>query len=411
MNVLLLAPQPFFQLRGTPIAVRRVIQVLGKAGHSIDLLTFHEGEDVCLDGCTIHRILQLPWMNDIPPGFSVRKAVCDVLLFFKALRLCREKRFDIVHAVEESVFIARVLKLLLQIPYLYDMDSSLPEQLHDRFPWLGPFLLPLRWLEGVAIRQSYGVVAVCQALEDVVHQQAPSTQVVRMEDVSPHAIPTHSHQCVQSIPDSTHPIILYVGNLQSYQGIDLLLRSFEIAIRQIPSATLVIVGGSPAELRKYHHTMIELKIASQVKFLGPKPLESIPQFLQAADIVVSPRTQGSNTPMKVYSYMESGKTLVATRLKTHTQVLDETMCWLAEPKPFAFAGAIVDAWRDWECSQRKASRARRYAEEQFSAEVQDEKLVLFYEDVEERIRRENGRNTPSVIVSCSQVRERTEVLP
>ena len=42
--VLVFAPQPFFQERGTPIAVRLLVEELADAGYTVDLLTFHEGE-------------------------------------------------------------------------------------------------------------------------------------------------------------------------------------------------------------------------------------------------------------------------------------------------------------------------------------------------------------------------------
>jgi hypothetical protein len=46
VKILVLAPHPFFQARGTPLAVRRVLEFLSSRGHQIDLLTFHEGENV-----------------------------------------------------------------------------------------------------------------------------------------------------------------------------------------------------------------------------------------------------------------------------------------------------------------------------------------------------------------------------
>ena len=45
--------------------------------------------------------------------------------------------------------------------------------------------------------------------------------------------------------------------------------------------------------------------------------------LLAADVLVSPRLKGLNTPMKIYSYLDSGSAVLATRLRTHTQVLDD----------------------------------------------------------------------------------------
>ena len=46
MRILVLAPHPFFQARGTPLAVRSVLEFLSARGHAVDVLTFAEGEDV-----------------------------------------------------------------------------------------------------------------------------------------------------------------------------------------------------------------------------------------------------------------------------------------------------------------------------------------------------------------------------
>lgn len=415
MNVLVLAPQPFFQLRGTPIAVRRVVQVLGEAGHSIDLLTFHEGEDVPLANCTLHRTVRLPWVKNVPPGLSFRKILCDICMLFKAVRLCRSHSFDVVHAVEESVFIARLLKLLFRIPYLYDMDSSLPEQLRDRFPWLRCVLLPLRLMERHAITNSDGVIAVCHTLEDIVHRNSPDIPVLRMEDSSPHKF---SDGCLEAAPNEelsqlvgSKPMILYVGNLQKYQGIDLLLHSFAQVANELPTSRLVIVGGSDANIRKYRLLAEQLEIAERTGFLGPQPLESIPHFIRSSHIVVSPRIQGTNTPMKIYSYMESGIPLVATRLETHTQVLNDSNCWLAAANPDAFSSTIIDAWRDYERSKQMAASAQAYAEEHFSAEIQDEKLLLFYEDFENRLRESRvGRMTTLIKVAGAAQPQRSNTI-
>jgi len=60
VRILLLAPHPFFQQRGTPIAERMLLEVLAGHGHQIDVLTFHEGEDVQIPGCRFRRIPALP---------------------------------------------------------------------------------------------------------------------------------------------------------------------------------------------------------------------------------------------------------------------------------------------------------------------------------------------------------------
>ena len=109
MKILLLAPQPFFQNRGTPIAVRLMAETLGKMGHDVHLLAFNEGENVTLDHVTIHRTPDLPFLRAVKPGFSLKKICCDALMAAKSLWMQRKYRFDMVHAVEESVFIAMLV--------------------------------------------------------------------------------------------------------------------------------------------------------------------------------------------------------------------------------------------------------------------------------------------------------------
>ena len=126
MNVLLLAPQPFYRERGTPIAVDLVARALSEGGHSIDLLTYHLGKPVSHRNVRVHRIPRVPLVRDVPPGPSFRKLLCSLLLTVKAVRMARSARYDVVHAVEEAVFAAILIRWLYGTPYVYDMDSSLP---------------------------------------------------------------------------------------------------------------------------------------------------------------------------------------------------------------------------------------------------------------------------------------------
>ena len=160
MRVLVLAPQPFFQLRGTPIATKLLLERLSEGGYQVDLLTLHEGTDVDLPRCQIHRIPRIPWVKGIPPGFSIKKLICDVVMLVTAWQLCRKQNWDVIHAIEESVFIAWLLKKRFGIPYVYDMDSSLPEQLADTVPVARPLIPLAQRFEAVMIAGSHGVMTM-----------------------------------------------------------------------------------------------------------------------------------------------------------------------------------------------------------------------------------------------------------
>jgi glycosyltransferase involved in cell wall biosynthesis len=101
-------------------------------------------------------------------------------------------------------------------------------------------------------------------------------------------------------------------------------------------------------------------------FTGQQPAREIPSFVQACQVLVSPRIRGTNTPLKIYSYLRSGRPILATDLLTHTQVLTPDIARLVEPEPEAFAEALAALLDDGAARAALADRARRVAEEKYS---------------------------------------------
>jgi len=365
MNILLLAPHPFYQERGTPIAVDLLLRVLSARGDTVDVVTFHEGTDKTYPNVTMHRIPALPWVRNIPPGFSWKKLVGDFFLTFKALRLARRKKYQLVHAVEEAVFIAMMIRLIFRIPYVFDMDSSLPMQMIEKMPVLSAAAPVLKVFETRAARKSFAVVAVCEALADIA-RTAGARRVFVLQDISllsSDAVPP-AREPEQL--DVEHPCLMYIGNLEQYQGIDLLLESFAVLLKTSPQACLAIIGGNAKTIAQYRQKSAALGIAPQVRFFGPRPLTNMAQLFGQADVLVSPRIKGINTPMKIYSYLQSGKPILATDLPTHTQALDSSTALLAAPDPEAFANAMQKLIQNPGLGRQLAERAAILAEEKYS---------------------------------------------
>ncbi|MCB0333663.1 MAG: hypothetical protein KDD55_09205, partial [Bdellovibrionales bacterium] len=168
MKILFLAPQPFFQERGTPIAVRLAVKVLASRHEgSVHLLTYHEGSEVTIPNTTHQRISAPAFLSGVGPGLSWKELLLDILFFFSVFKLLwknRKEQFDLIHAVEESVFISLFLKPFFGVPYIYDMDSSLSLQMIEKLPWLSPLRPLFEALERLAVKGSVAVVPVCDAL-------------------------------------------------------------------------------------------------------------------------------------------------------------------------------------------------------------------------------------------------------
>jgi glycosyltransferase involved in cell wall biosynthesis len=388
VKILVLAPHPFFQARGTPLAVRTVLEFLGSRGHQVDLLTLHEGEDVEIPGCRIYRIPRVPGVRNVRPGFSLKKVICDAVMFRECLRMVRRNRYDLIHAVEESAFIAAAARALSGVPYVYDMDSSLAEQMVEAYPVLSVALPVMRYCESVAVRRSLGVLTVCAALEDVAHAHDPAKTVGRVEDStllrSGTAGGRNGNGHLLESMRREGPVAMYVGNLERYQGIDLLLHGFRHTLRRVPTASLVIVGGRDDDIQRYRTMAEGLGILPRVHFLGPHPVTMLTELLSQADVLVSPRLKGLNTPMKIYSYLDSGTAVLATRLRTHTQVLDDRTAFLVEAEPEPLGTGLATLLSDGPLRERLAMQAKEYVQEEFTPEAARRKLGKFYDQMEAR---------------------------
>lgn len=385
MRILVLAPQPFFTQRGTPIAVRMLLETLAARGDRLDVITYADGEDIEIEGCRFFRVPALPGTRNIGPGFSAKKLISDMVMTpMVAWRMLRT-RYDLVLGVEEAAFIAMLLRPVFRVPYIFDVDSSIPEQINDKreLPgWLYRFLV---WFERRGARNAIGAITCCKALEDLVRGHAPGLPVQTLEDItmlSPDQGEPKPTDC-----DFPEPVIMYVGNLEPYQGLGLLLEGFARRNLATGPARLVVIGGAEAHIAEYTARAAELGVADQVSFLGPRPVDDLGLYLRAADIVASPRTQGRNTPMKVYSYLDSGRPMIATRLPTHTQVLDDTISMLIEPTPEDMARGLDELLADPERRMAMAAAARERVQAEYCRDAYDRKLTGFFtREIEPRLR-------------------------
>lgn len=343
MKILQLAPHPFFVERGTPIDVSLVLRVLSERENtSVDILVYNEGVDMNLPGIKIYRIPNLKFLKNVRPGYSNKKLLCDFFMLIEAWKLIKNNKYDLIHAGEEAVFIAMLFKFLYKIPYVYDLDSSVAQQLVEKKPLL-KFLSPIfTWLETKAIQDSVVNLPVCNALAELC-EKSGSRKTVTIHDISQLKNPgAESTGFLKKELSLDKFILLYVGNLEPYQGIDLLLESFQVACMKTEKIDLVVIGGVEEDINFYKEKTRRLNINHRTHFLGPKPFDKLDKYLAEADIIACPRIRGINTPMKIFPYLHSGRAVIATDLYTHNQILTKNEAYLAPATPKGFAEGIIE---------------------------------------------------------------------
>jgi len=174
------------------------------------------------------------------------------------------------------------------------------------------------------------------------------------------------------------PVIVYSGNFEPYQGVELLLE----AMQQVPGAQFLFMGGRPPEVERLKARAGAIGTGSRVFFSGTRPPSELPVFLALADVLCSPRVKGENTPFKIYSYLASGKPIVATRIPTHTQLLDDSLAFLVEPSAEAIASGLRQALEQKRDALARAERGLALVDREYSAPRYREKVARAYSQIE-----------------------------
>jgi glycosyltransferase involved in cell wall biosynthesis len=384
MRALVVAPQPFFTPRGTPFSVYHRTRIAASLGVDIDFLTYGEGRDVDLPGVRLIRIPRIKLLEPVRVGPSFPKLVLDVLMVLWTIALLLRRRYDFVHAHEEAVFWCSFLQPLFRFKLVYDMHSSLPQQLTN-FGFTESRLLigTFQRLERFALRRAAAVLTISPALAEYAcsHPGVESRHLLienslfepvrfREPEEPGEAPPADSH-----VPRGV-PVIGYAGTFEAYQGIDLLILAHARLLETIPEAILLLVGGSPAQVAQNRELAQALNIDEACLFTGTVPQTAAQALMARASVVVSPRTRGTNTPLKIYEILSRDVPLVATDIPSHTQVLSQENCFLAQPEPDAFAEALVEALEDEAGRRRVLQGAHRLYSTRYSPERYEAKMRL-----------------------------------
>lgn len=388
MRVLMVAPEPFREPRGTPISIFQRLHGLSELGHEVDLVTYPVGEDVDIPGVRINRTLRPPFIRQVKIGPSLAKLFLDFLLVWKAVVMLSRTRYDVIHSHEEAAFFCAILGALFRVRHVYDMHSSLPHQMMNfGYKRHSPAVMLFGLLEKLTVRSCDAVITIGTDLEKHVESIDSRARRIRIDNMPVQAIGSDTLRGSADTLKARLGLegrvpVVYTGTFERYQGIDILLDSAAIVSKSCPDVTFVLVGGRTQQVEYWRSEAEKRGLNGSIRFVGSVPLEQTAAYMEMAEILVSPRTGGISVPLKVYSYLLSGKPIVATDIPTHTLVLDNSVAVLTEPSGTGFADGIVQLVRQPDLRRSLGARARRLAEERYSWDDYLKRLSFIYEGLQ-----------------------------
>jgi glycosyltransferase involved in cell wall biosynthesis len=343
MRILMVSPHPVYSPRGTPISVFNRCVALCALGHEVDLVTYPVGQDREVPGLRYLRAA-VPGVRSVPVGPSARKVVLNAAVTARAVKesMRGRGRYDAVHTHEEAGLFGPALARMCRVPHVYDMGNDWVDVLCNYgLAAKNPVTRGAGALENAVIHRSDLIIAHFPLIAERV-AAISSTPVHAIFNISLDADPDPAVTATVRrswAPDGAK-VILYAGTLEPYQGVPLLLQAMAEVTRTHPDAVLVVMGGRKEQVDDLRSEVAALGLADVVRLVGTLPSPLVPACLMAADVLVSPRERGRNTPLKIFSYLRSGRPIVATDIASHTQVLDEWSSVLVPPSAQGLALGI-----------------------------------------------------------------------
>ncbi len=126
---------------------------------------------------------------------------------------------------------------------------------------------------------------------------------------------------------------VYTGQLFGWKGVGTLVRSIEHVSRE---TVLYIVGGAAHDVERMKSEIAQARDV-RITFIGPQPHDQMVSWLKAADVLILPNTGTQKvslyytSPMKLFEYMAAGRPIVATKIPSIQEILNETNSVLVNP--------------------------------------------------------------------------------
>jgi glycosyltransferase involved in cell wall biosynthesis len=363
-KIAMVAASPFPYPQGSQVLISQLAAALQRRGHSVRMVAYPRGLGQPPEGVPIHRVPSLPGLTQVPAGPSWRRPLLDLLLAGALLRTVRDWQADIIHAHNfEGLLAALYVRRRTRVPVVYHIHNAMSLELHTYFHsrlgrWAGGVLG--RWVDNHLPRQADHCIVLNEAAPPYFQQRG----VERMRVIPPGI----DLEPGDSVRGRAHlgkgPLVLYAGNLDRYQDLNLLFQACRLVLDSWPEAKLVLSTHSEPGAWK---TRIEaLGIGQQTVFARAQDMSAASDLLAAADVAVCPRTVCLGFPIKLLNYMAAGKAIVASAGSACGLEHLETIWVVDDGDVPAMAAAITGLLADRDLAHRLGARAQQTAESKYT---------------------------------------------
>jgi len=351
---------PFPQ--GSQVLIGQLAAALQRRGHAVRLLTYPDGLGASPAGVSVQRIPRLPGLGPIRGPLSPQKPVLDLRLVRALRRLLHTWPVDVVHAhnIEGlAVALAAARGRFAGVPVVYHIHNAMSLELHTHFRsrparWLAG--LAGRWLDAELPRRAGWCIVLTEAAVPFFRERG----VTRLSCI-PAGIDLDAGDAAPAREIlGPGPLVLYSGNLEPYQNLDLLFEAFRQVAAARPAARLVL--STNARTHERQACAEALGFGGKALFVPSHDFGAVRNLLAAADVAVCPRVACLGLPIKLLNYMVAARPIVVSAGSAGSLRHMENAWVVPNNNVDGMAAAILALLDDPALARRLGEAARRTVE-------------------------------------------------
>ena len=390
-SILMIAPTSFFADYGNHIRIWQEAQALKKRGHRVVITTYHNGDD--MPGLEIRRSWDVPWIKRAMVGSSRHKIYLDLALSYRALETALSMRPTIIHAhIHEGALIGAVLKRILHVPLVFDYQGSLTSEMLDHgflksrhSPLYQPLWHLERWINRQAdalITSSHNAAGLLDRYFSFPPEQLYTVidgintdRFVPFDGSADWEAGRRELRASLGIPEGRN-IVVYLGVLAPYQGIDLLLQAAQRILVDQPNTHFLIMGYPGVD--RYQALADALGIASNVTLPGRILYRDAHAYLALGAIAVAPKMSETEGSGKIPNYMAMGLPVITFDTPVSREYLGNLGIYARYGDLDDFTARLRAALADAELCQRLGALGRQKAVRELSSDHAGPEIEAVY---------------------------------
>ena len=355
-TIAMVAPCPFPTFQGTQVFIRSLANGLSRAGHTVHVIAYGHGEYESDFDFHLHRTMRLG--KRLRSGPALTKPAADMALFMKAERILKTYRCDFLHVHNvEGLGIGALLRLHHQIPLIYHAHNAMGPELPTYFrAHLAQAFAGVVGdvLDRTLPKVAHGVITLDEAQREF-HENygiEPERLSVVPAGIDPEDLEEPELETIHHVQDTLGkgPWLIYAGNPDNYQNLQLLWNAFPLIRQQRPDAKLLIATSYDPEI---FASLIPKTIPQEALHIYRyHSLAELKALFAVADVGLSPRKIWAGVPIKILNYLATGLPVVACKSAAQ-YLLDEGSGALVENTPEAFAQGALETLKRKKGRQQK----------------------------------------------------------